>query len=505
MKLTYRLMLAKTKQIEELTPKEQEQARLEPITIQILQENQGLAAIRAAGSEPIGLPAMLTRIFEQAEYHRVAISATHFVPWFSRYWRQTVAVTVILLAFLAAAALLFYPRHAGWAVSEGYILRCTVEIPSYLSVGEYNSYPSPFLTLEEAVDEWVELNADDASMSLDTPLASRSETRTTKAYPLKMELLVDVTLRSGDSRLLAELIELINRLDYAAVSKVVNKEWIYHERYPELFVEGGIITINGTDYAFPQEFTAEQVETLLWPIQAFKNTAYKRGYFAYCDLGDDERFDLGTVFEAELVEENHIVISTIMHEPLLPEEEIKVAKGFGTIDREGDMTDEEAIEQLRRTAKMPMPQTEEDWKVMGFSVLVPLLPPERWQAALDDDSAAELSEAEAEQMIPRFLQIEQVFKQWLDTHQGLKAKVTRKELMGKAARERWWGFARPVPPSHLTKTGWDFENTPIALKATVWIVDDKAQADLLQTLKQAPLVHEPLVAPKLWFESEELD
>lgn len=407
----------------------------------------------------------------------------------------------LLLLAGATLALLLVQQRPSWAQMDGYVLSYPLVYPGYAACVTNMSTPGPVQELHERVAAWAKAHADAAppgwkfGLAYDEGIFSVPEDPWVKQHqrsPLVYAAVVKVTLLSDDEQLLASLLQATSGIPHVSTPGVDSQSWYYHQRLSKLFSRQDTLLINGRRYSFPRDFEPRDAE-LLGEHCASLQQGWPMAY-AFFDPQFEQRFDLGTICRMERLKSGTVKISKLTDEPVFAGLDLPRPYILGLGLRVADNNHrEESIEDIRRAlydlAKRRAANKQEEFKEFaGWGIIIPLLPAERFEGALEGRLPAQLSPAEQALTEQRYQQLQAAFDAWAKAHQA-QLQATRLRGVVSASPGAIYRQRPGTNPKRLQ----DYDRDCLSFVVEMYLQEPALRHSLLEALRAGGLVHEPLV------------
>ncbi len=401
----------------------------------------------------------------------------------------------LLLAGLALA-LLVLPHRTSWAQMDGYILRYPLVYPGYASSTFDRLIPGPPRELEHRVEAWAAQHADAAPEGWKAGVAYCSgfnwshEDPWVKQHaqlPLVQAAVMEVTLVSGDKALLESLLDATRDIAHVNNPEVVNESWLYSRRQTQMYSKQDSLIINGKKFVFPQDFYPDDAAQF-GQICSSLNVGYPMAY-AFFDAELERRCGLGTICKMERVDQNTISVETLTKDAVF--KDLAIPEGYAQgMSVQHYKSTERIINRMYDIAKASALNKLEEFKELrGWGIVIPLLPPERFEGALNGTQPTTLNPEELAQTEASYAKLRAVFDAWA-TDNAPALAATHYRGVATASPEAIYTSPKSGVKSQNLK---DYDRVCLAFSVVMYVEDPALRDSLLSALNASGLVHPALL------------
>jgi hypothetical protein len=330
--------------------------------------------------------------------------------------------------------------NAAWSAADGYVLSYDI-FDNDPAAGQPNSTRQNFHRFNEAAFNWakqrgIQLPSDGRVIRSEAPFVL--DKIGGGGWPGRFRNShCQITLRIDDASLVSDLEAELSRLPGVAEPEVVEGTLYFGLGGIQPYMAKRHVIINGTSYAFPQDFDRSEAQQLYWYFRGVKDNgpafwAYPESLFA--DEQGRRRFELGDVIRMGLDGEGNLVISDVLKQWDIPVEKRQnfhqgVAGGWGfNVPLGVDESSIDPLEELRRKP-YPLPQDAEPQRYLAH--LYYWLLPKEWTVTMGsrDIPVGESGEARTTNEL-----MTKTLKAWIEAHPQVKRGLVWQD------RVTFWSF-----------------------------------------------------------------
>ncbi|MBN2083529.1 hypothetical protein JW859_15145 [bacterium] len=439
-------MTAITSNLGWMSREEQKQVREHPELEWIFGDCAGLAGLRTLAPPAPRAAALLDLAFDRAaRKNGTAVTGAATNQW--RGWAIGATALIILLAALFILLPVADRRtQSAWAMVDGFILEYEMKFDEEYTASAAAAPEHPLNALIIAVHEWDKAHRDELGGE-NGPRASVDILDVQPVAPNPGRASFKILLPGATTELRDDLVNTLATFDGLSEPVVFSQRWYYQEKYPELFIEHRQVVIDGKSYRFPEDFSNNEIDTLLMYLRTCAMGSDKM-YVAFPLAGLPNRFDLGDVVSIETNAAGEIEINTYAGTLELAPDEIPIHPKSWCVFSPPKGTDMQfdPIKLLKR-------QADPDWQNLmqlhtvnevraGSVLVVDLLPVERWLGLPPEEMKAAFSKCEQTQAQQSFERIQSLVEEW--------GKQLPKDAYGKRPE----CVVQPMGPDGLAAQAW---------------------------------------------------